>query len=83
MGELMEDALGIGLAATQIGVLHRVLVYRADEEDPLTALVNPAIEWSSDERDGEEGCLSIPGVHVEVERPVKCGYARRTGTAGI
>ena len=41
MGELMQEALGIGLAATQIGVLHRVLVYRAYAEDPLTVLVNP------------------------------------------
>jgi peptide deformylase len=70
MGELMHDALGIGLAATQLGVLHRVLVYRAYSDDPLTALVNPVIEWSSDELETlEEGCLSLPGVHVEVERP--------------
>jgi peptide deformylase len=69
MGELMQDALGVGLAATQLGVLHRVLVYKAYAEDPLTALVNPVIEWSSDERaSAEEGCLSLPGVHVEVER---------------
>ncbi len=72
MGALMHDALGVGLAATQLGVLHRVLVYRAYPEDPLTALVNPQIEWHSDERDAaEEGCLSLPGVHVEVERPVR------------
>jgi peptide deformylase len=70
MGELMHDALGVGLAATQLGVLHRVLVYRAYPEDPLTALVNPVIEWRSDELEAaEEGCLSLPGVHVEVERP--------------
>jgi peptide deformylase len=70
MGELMHDALGVGLAATQLGVLHRVLVYRAHAEDPLTALVNPQIEWLSDELDvAEEGCLSLPGVHLEVERP--------------
>jgi peptide deformylase len=70
MGELMHDALGVGLAATQIGVLHRVLVYRAYSDDPLTVLVNPELEWSSDELvAGEEGCLSLPGVHVEVERP--------------
>ncbi|HEX3692824.1 MAG TPA: peptide deformylase [Solirubrobacteraceae bacterium] len=69
MGELMHDALGVGLAATQLGVLHRVLVYRAHGEDPLTALVNPQIEWESEERElAEEGCLSLPGVHVEVER---------------
>jgi peptide deformylase len=72
MGELMGDALGIGLAATQIGVLHRVLVYRADPEDPLTALVNPVLEWSSEETEtASEGCLSIPFVHVDVERPAE------------
>jgi peptide deformylase len=72
MGELMGDALGIGLAATQIGVLHRVLVYRADPEDPLTALVNPVLEWSSEETEiASEGCLSIPLVHVDVERPAE------------
>jgi peptide deformylase len=72
MGELMHDALGVGLAATQLGVLHRVLVYRAYTDDPLTALVNPVIEWASDELEtAEEGCLSLPGVHVEVERPAR------------
>jgi peptide deformylase len=72
MGQLMGDALGIGLAATQIGVLHRVLVYKADPEDPLTVLVNPVLEWSSEELEtASEGCLSIPFVHVEVERPAE------------
>ncbi len=72
MGALMSDALGVGLAATQVGVLHRVLVYRTYAEDPLTAMVNPVIEWRSDELESaEEGCLSIPGVHVEVERPAR------------
>jgi peptide deformylase len=72
MGELMHDALGVGLAATQIGVLHRVLVYRAFLDDPLTALVNPRMAWVSDERElGEEGCLSLPTVHVEVERAAR------------
>ena len=69
MGRLMHDALGVGLAATQLGILHRVLVYQAYVDDPLTVLVNPEIEWESEEREaGEEGCLSLPGVHVEVER---------------
>jgi peptide deformylase len=69
MGELMIDALGVGLAATQVGVLHRVLVYRVNVEDPVTALVNPTLEWLSEELEtAEEGCLSLPGVHVEVER---------------
>jgi peptide deformylase len=69
MGELMHDALGVGLAATQLGVLNRVLVYRAYPEDPVTALVNPVLEWTSEELEvAEEGCLSLPAVHVEVER---------------
>ncbi len=69
MGELMHDALGVGLAATQLGVLHRVLVYKAYVDDPVTALVNPVLEWMSEELEtAEEGCLSLPGVHVEVER---------------
>jgi peptide deformylase len=72
MGALMSDALGVGLAATQVGILHRVLVYRAYADDPIAALVNPVIEWRSDELESaEEGCLSIPGVHVEVERPAR------------
>jgi peptide deformylase len=72
MGELMHDALGVGLAATQLGVLHRVLVYKAYVDDPVTALVNPILEWMSEELEtAEEGCLSLPGVHVEVERPVQ------------
>jgi peptide deformylase len=72
MGELMHDALGVGLAATQLGVLHRVLVYRVFSDDPLTALVNPVLEWTSEELEiADEGCLSLPGVHVEVERPLR------------
>jgi peptide deformylase len=71
MGQLMHDAMGIGLAAPQVGVAHRVLVYRVEPDSPLNALVNPEIEWSGDETEVvEEGCLSIPAVHVEVERPV-------------
>ncbi|MHB8656903.1 MAG: peptide deformylase [Solirubrobacteraceae bacterium] len=71
MGELMEDALGVGLAATQVGVLHRVLVYRVQEQAPVCALINPEIEWRSQEQEiAEEGCLSLPSVLVDVERPV-------------
>jgi peptide deformylase len=81
MGELMHDALGVGLAATQIGILHRVLVYRAFADDPLTALVNPELEWVSDELEGaEEGCLSLPGVHVEVERPARVRVRAKDAT---
>jgi peptide deformylase len=71
MGALMIDAIGVGLAATQVGVLHRLLVYRVHQQSPVAALINPEIEWSSDELETlEEGCLSLPNVHVDVERPV-------------
>jgi peptide deformylase len=71
MGALMSDALGIGLAATQLGVMHRVLVYRVEPDAPLGVLVNPEIEWAAEELESmEEGCLSLPGVGVDVERPV-------------
>jgi peptide deformylase len=71
MGVLMHDAYGIGLAATQVGILHRVLVYRVESDSPVNALINPEIEWSSKDKEwAEEGCLSLPAVHVDVERPV-------------
>jgi peptide deformylase len=71
MGVLMNDAIGVGLAATQVGVLHRVLVYRVHQQSPVSALINPEIEWSGSEVETlEEGCLSLPNVHVDVERPV-------------
>jgi peptide deformylase len=71
MGELMNDALGVGLAATQVGVLNRVLVYRVQQEAEVAALVNPEIEWAGEEEEiMEEGCLSLPLVHVDVERPI-------------
>ncbi len=83
MGELMSDALGVGLAANQVGILHRVLVYRADPDEPITALVNPVIEWRSDELEAaQEGCLSIPDVHVEVERPARIRTRARDAAGG-
>jgi peptide deformylase len=71
MGELMNDAIGVGLAANQVGVLHRLLVYRVQQDSPVIALVNPEIEWRGDDLEtAEEGCLSLPAVLVDVERPV-------------
>ena len=68
MGELMKDANGVGLAATQVGVLRRVFVF-APEEDMVAALVNPEIVRRSDEGEtDDEGCLSIQGVTMPVER---------------
>jgi peptide deformylase len=69
MVALMRDAIGVGLAATQLGVMRRMLVFQAGPEATATALVNPEVEWLSDELAvAEEGCLSLPGVAVDVER---------------
>jgi peptide deformylase len=68
---LMRDAIGVGLAATQLGTLRRMLVFQVGAEATPTVLVNPQIEWrSEDAATAEEGCLSIPGVVVDVERPL-------------
>src|SRR5919198_2383632 len=80
MGQIMDDAIGLGLAATQVGVMHRVLVYRVGADAPLVAVVNPQIEWSSEEEEpAEEGCLSLPGVAVDVERPVHARIRAQDG----
>jgi len=65
---LMEDANGIGLAATQVGVLQRLFVFHAAEGE-VVAVVNPEIVARSEETElDDEGCLSIQGVLVPVER---------------
>jgi peptide deformylase len=69
MREIMDGALGVGLAATQVGVLARLLVYRVEPDGPISAVVNPRVEWHGDQTEtSEEGCLSIPGIRVDVER---------------
>ena len=71
MAGIMKDAIGVGLAAPQLGISQRLLVYRIGSEAPLITLVNPELEWKSDDAEiFEEGCLSIPGVAIDVERPV-------------
>ena len=71
MAALMHDSMGIGLAATQVGALRRLLVYRVEHDSPINVLINPELEWSGKEKEWmEEGCLSLPRVHVEVERPI-------------
>jgi peptide deformylase len=69
---LMRDAIGVGLAATQLGTLRRMLVFQVGSEADPTVLVNPEIEWRSEAETAtaEEGCLSLPGVIVDVERPL-------------
>jgi peptide deformylase len=65
----MHDAPGVGLAAPQVGVLQRLLVY--DVDDDPRVLVNPVLgEFSDDTEESDEGCLSVPGVTMPVERPV-------------
>jgi peptide deformylase len=71
MGRIMNDAIGVGLAATQVGALRRLLVYRVQQQQPVAALINPEIEWKGkDQEIAEEGCLSLPSVLVDVERPI-------------
>lgn len=71
MFSIMHDGMGVGLAATQLGILRRVLVFQAGPDSEPTALVNPAVEWASDEAViAEEGCLSLPRVSMDVERPL-------------
>lgn len=68
MADTMYEAPGLGLAAPQVGVLKRVIVY--DLDDGLVVLCNPVITQESDELVADdEGCLSFPGITIEVERP--------------
>jgi peptide deformylase len=77
MFEIMRDGLGVGLAATQLGVLRRLLVFHAGPDGAPSALINPEVEWASEETAvAEEGCLSLPRVSMDVERPL---YARFRG----
>jgi peptide deformylase len=68
---LMHEAQGVGLAATQVGILRRLFVYEPDEDGPR-ALVNPVVAERGDETaSDDEGCLSLQGVRVPVERPTR------------
>jgi peptide deformylase len=76
MVAIMRDGMGVGLAATQIGILRRLLVFQASRDAEPTALINPQIEWVSDDLViAEEGCLSLPRVSMEVERPLHASIA--------
>jgi peptide deformylase len=76
MVEIMHGALGVGLAATQLGLMRRMLVFQAGPDSTPRAIVNPRIEWASDDLvTTEEGCLSLPGVVVDVERPLHARVA--------
>ncbi len=71
MTRLMQDARGVGLAATQVGILRRVVVLQTDDEDEPRVLVNPTIVDRSElTEEDSEGCLSLQGVVVPVERSI-------------
>jgi peptide deformylase len=71
MTTLMHEAQGVGLAATQVGVLRRLFVFEPDDDGPRV-IVNPVIVERADELEtDEEGCLSLQGVRVPVERSVR------------
>lgn len=73
---IMRDAMGVGLAATQLGALRRLLVFQAGPDSEPTALVNPQVEWRSEEVVvAEEGCLSLPRVSMDVERPLHARFS--------
>jgi peptide deformylase len=70
MVALMDDAIGVGLAAPQIGRPVRMFVYRVDGDGEARAIINPVVEPITEETEvAEEGCLSLVGLHVPVERP--------------
>jgi peptide deformylase len=82
MVAIMRDAFGVGLAATQLGVMRRMLVFQSGPDSEPRAIVNPVVEWSSDELvTAEEGCLSLPRITVDVERPLHVRVAA-VDTAG-
>lgn len=70
MIETMHNADGVGLAAPQIGVLKRVIVFDLYDEDGPMALINPRFIDQSGVQMEEEGCLSLPGQHGIVKRPL-------------
>jgi peptide deformylase len=73
---IMRDGLGVGLAATQLGILRRVLVFQPSNDAQPTALINPEVEWRSDDLViAEEGCLSLPRVSMDVERPLHATFS--------
>lgn len=72
MAETMHDADGVGLAAVQIGILRRVVVI--DVGEGLYEMINPKITYTEGSQYGQEGCLSVPGKHGNVERPMKVTF---------
>jgi peptide deformylase len=81
MSVLMDEAIGCGLAAPQVGSLSRLFIYKVEPDAPVIAVVNPQITWRSDEVASDfEGCLSLEPIVVEVERPVAIRMEAQTVT---
>ena len=79
MTTLMHEAQGVGLAATQVGVLRRLFVFEPDDEGPRV-IVNPVVvERAEETATDDEGCLSLQGVRVPVERPIKITIEGKDG----
>jgi peptide deformylase len=69
MAETMYEAPGIGLAATQVDVHKQIVVIDISEDrNQLLALINPRLENFQGQQEGEEGCLSVPGIYEKVQR---------------
>lgn len=89
MAETMYHNKGIGLAAPQVGILKRAIV--VDVGEGLTALVNPKILWRQGKATAPEGCLSLPGIFLEIKRSQevivegidKNGETKQIGAAGL
>jgi len=76
MIDLMKEEKGVGLAGPQVGLHWRIFVTNAPEDNEPRAYINPELRLIPGERERhEEGCLSIPGVHVEIERPARASLS--------
>jgi peptide deformylase len=73
MFETMKLGKGVGLAATQVGLTKRLFVVHIDGDKPRVFINPEIIETSVDLSNFEEGCLSIPGVYAELDRPAEIG----------
>ena len=72
MADTMHDSNGVGLAAPQVGILKRIFVMDCSaDKSRAMVFINPEILETEGEQTGEEGCLSVPGKHAQVTRPMK------------
>lgn len=82
MRTLLEGQIGVGLAAPQVGVSKRVVVYDPDYAEGPGVLINPQIVKATGSEMAGEGCLSVPGDHYPIERPAYARVSTRTADGG-